>query len=67
MEEIKNKNEEPKMFRIPSVGESESSGVEGHTIKIQVVDEDDEEEINEESGVLIRRDHGRLLLELCLQ
>lgn len=65
VEEIK--NEAPIMFRIPSVGVSESSGVEDHVIKIQVVDEDEEEEINEESGLLLRRDHGGFHLELCLQ
>lgn len=64
MDSLQANPQQPKTFRFPSLGISEGSESEGHNIQIQVMD-DDEEEINEEGGVLIRVQHsaaGWLLL-----
>ncbi len=59
VEEIKRERDDPKNFQIPSLSVSESSGVIGHGIQIQVIDEDDEEEeINENTKLLIRPGKG---------
>ncbi|XP_064391554.1 mitochondrial sodium/calcium exchanger protein-like [Halichondria panicea] len=60
VEEIKRERDDPKNFQIPSLSVSESSGVIGHGIQIQVIDEDDEEEeINENTKLLIRPGKAR--------
>ncbi len=63
-EERKKERNEPRDSQIPILSGSESSGVKGHGIHIQVVDEDDEEEeINEDTDVVLRRGRGDDILE----
>ena len=64
-EEVEERNKEvdnaPLTFQVPSTDESnkdEGAGPSSPGIKINVVDEDEEEEINEDTGVLIRRTDG---------
>lgn len=64
-EEVEERNKEiddaPVTFQVSSANEGnkdEGAGPSSPGIKINVVDEDEEEEINEETGVLIRRTDG---------
>ena len=69
VEEIKRERDDPRNFRIPSLSVSESSGVIGHGIQIKVIDEDDEEEeINENTKLLIRPGKGDTLrMAFCIR